>query len=381
MNENLLTKGETAQVSQVEILVVKEFLTGNYLFRRNILNGKVEFADRPKGDAAELSDDNQPVYRALTPEALNSIIIRAKIEQIIEGNPKSDIIEYVQSEEIPYFNPIKDFLESLPEWDGHNHVARLFGRLPGISTEQMNFLTIWLRSAVAHWLQMDTLHGNECVPTLIGAQGCGKTTFFKRLLPVPLREYFLDHLNLSNKFDKEMALTNNLLVCLDELDTIRPSQHPALKQTLSKSKVNGRPIFGKTQADRLRFASFVATTNNQHPLTDATGSRRYICLTIPQGQMIDNEGDIDYRQLYAQVVYELRVAKVPYWFNNSEVARIQELNQNYMGQTDMKAIINACFRKPKDDEKPLAMNTSKIIAHIHMSVRNAVMWPTIKSFP
>ena len=372
MNENLLTKGETAQVSQVEILVVKEFLTGNYLFRRNILNGKVEFADRPKGDAAELSDDNQPVYRALTPEALNSIIIRAKIEQIIEGNPKSDIIEYVQSEEIPYFNPIKDFLESLPEWDGHNHVARLFGRLPGISTEQMNFLTIWLRSAVAHWLQMDTLHGNECVPTLIGAQGCGKTTFFKRMLPVPLREYFLDHLNLSNKFDKEMALTNNLLVCLDELDTIRPSQHPALKQTLSKSKVNGRPIFGKTQADRLRFASFVATTNNQHPLTDATGSRRYICLTIPQGHMIDNEGDIDYRQLYAQVVYELRVAKVPYWFNNSEVVRIQELNQNYMGQTDMKAIINACFRKPKDDEKPLAMNTSKIIAHIQKD------FPTVK---
>ena len=372
MNENLLTKGETAQVSQVEILVVKEFLTGNYLFRRNILNGKVEFADRPKGDAAELSDDNQPVYRALTPEALNSIIIRAKIEQIIEGNPKSDIIEYVQSEEIPYFNPIKDFLESLPEWDGHNHVARLFGRLPGISTEQMNFLTIWLRSAVAHWLQMDTLHGNECVPTLIGAQGCGKTTFFKRLLPVPLREYFLDHLNLSNKFDKEMALTNNLLVCLDELDTIRPSQHPALKQTLSKSKVNGRPIFGKTQADRLRFASFVATTNNQHPLTDATGSRRYICLTIPQGHMIDNEGDIDYRQLYAQVVYELRVAKVPYWFNNSEVARIQELNQNYMGQTDMKAIINACFRKPKEDEKPLAMNSSKIIAHIQKD------FPTVK---
>jgi hypothetical protein len=372
MNENLLTKGKTAQVSQVEILVVKEFLTGNYLFRRNILNGKVEFADRPKGNAAELSDDNQPVYRALTPEALNSIIIRAKIEQIIEGNPKSDIIEYVQSEEIPFFNPIKDFLESLPEWDGHNHVARLFGRLPGISTEQMNFLTIWLRSAVAHWLQMDTLHGNECVPTLIGAQGCGKTTFFKRLLPVPLREYFLDHLNLSNKFDKEMALTNNLLVCLDELDTIRPSQHPALKQTLSKSKVNGRPIFGKTQADRLRFASFVATTNNQHPLTDATGSRRYICLTIPQGHMIDNEGDIDYRQLYAQVVYELRVAKVPYWFNNSEVARIQELNQNYMGQTDMKAIINACFRKPKDDEKPLALNTSKIIAHIQKD------FPTVK---
>ena len=70
-------------------------------------------------------------------------------------------------------------------------------------------------------------------------KGCGKTTFFVRLLPPHLREYYLDHLNLSNKFDKEMALTNNLLVNLDELDAIRPSQHASLKQTLSKSKVAG----------------------------------------------------------------------------------------------------------------------------------------------
>ena len=186
----------------------------------------------------------------------------------------------MQSDEVESFNPIQDYLLHLPQWDGQNHVARLFSRLPGVSSEQLDFLSVWIRSAVAHWLQMDTLHGNECVPTLIGAQGCGKTTFMARLLPSELRVYFLDHLNLSNKFDKEMALTNNLIVCLDELDAIRPSQHAALKQTLSKSKVNGRPIYGASQDDRPRYASFVATTNNPHPLSDATGSRRYICLTI-----------------------------------------------------------------------------------------------------
>ena len=180
------------------------------------------------------------------------------------------------------------------------------------------------------------LHGNECVPTFIGSQGCGKTTFVRRLLPQQLRQYYLDHLNLSNKFDKDMALTNNLIVNLDELEAIGIKQQSKLKQTLSVSKVNGRPIFGRTQQDRPRFASFVATTNNPHPLTDPTGSRRYVCIRIPDGHLINNEGDIDYGQLYAQVVYELRELKAPYWFSNDEVAKqmncdqmIEEIRKSY----------------------------------------------------
>ena len=305
MTEKLVANGEAPSASQEGMLACELFLQERYLFRRNVLNGKVEFVT--KSAATETTADHLSDWRPLTQEALNSIIIRAKREDICEGgNPKTDIVELLHSEEVPTFNPIQAFLDSLPQWDGRNHVAQLFGRLPGISSEQHSFLAIWMRSMVAHWLQMDTLHGNECVPTLIGAQGCGKTTFVVRLLPPHLRQYFLDHLNLSNKFDKEMALTNNLLVNLDELEAIRPSQHAALKQTLSKSKVNGRPIYGCAQEDRPRFASFVATTNNPHPLTDATGSRRYICLTIPQGLFIDNAGEICYEQLYAQVLYEIR---------------------------------------------------------------------------
>ena len=336
-------------------LAVELFLNENYCFRRNVLNGKVEFAEK--------SDTGN--WRPLTQEALNSIIRRAKKEQICEkGSPKTEIVEFVYSEDVPVHNPIGDYLKQLPLWDGKNHVGQLFGRLPGITTEQQGFLATWLLSAVAHWLQMDTLHGNECVPTLIGAQGCGKTTFFHRLLPTELRQYYLDHLNLSNKFDKEMALTNNLLVNLDELDAIRPSQHAALKQTLSKSKVNGRPIYGCSQEDRPRFASFVATTNNPHPLTDATGSRRYICLLIPDGQYIDNSGEIDYGQLYAQVLHELTVTKTPYWFSNDEVARIQQLNQNYLLKKDISEMVEICFRKPKEGEAGKLMNSKMLLEHI-----------------
>ena len=365
MEKMITTTGEALAASQEATLVIEQFLNENYRFRRNVLNGKVEFAILPKETGANLSGasgEAELIYRPLTQAALNSIVIRAKREQVMEkGNPKAEITEYVQSEEISEYNPVQDFLGSLPKWDGQNHIARIFTRIPGITSEQMNYLTIWLRSAVAHWMQMDMLHGNECVPTLIGSQGCGKTTFVRRLLPQHLRQYYLDHLNLSNKFDKEMALTNNLLVNLDELDAIRPSQQSSLKQTLSVSKVNGRPIFGRAQEDRARFASFVATTNNRHPLKDATGSRRYICILIPDGKMIDNTGDIDYGQLYAQVIFELLEQKAPYWFNNDEVARIQQLNQDYIEKKDLGEMFVACFRKPHEGEMVKTMNCGEII--------------------
>ena len=380
---------ETPGASQFGTLAIELFLMENYRFRRNILNGKVEFATLPKaaqtaegntvGTSDSLSsgfDEANLQFRTLTPAALNSMVIRAKKEQVLEkGSPKTEITEWVESEEVPEYNPVQYFLGHLPVWDGQNHIAQVFSRIPGLSSELLNYLTIWFRSAVAHWLQMDMLHGNECVPTLIGSQGCGKTTFVRRLLPVNLREYYLDHLNLANKFDKEMALTNNLLVNLDELDAIRPSQQASLKQTISVSKVNGRPIFGRAQEDRPRFASFVATTNNRHPLKDATGSRRYICILIPDGQLIDNTGEIDYGQLYAQVVYELQELKAPYWFNNEEVARIQQLNQEFMDQKDLGEMFAACFRQPKEGEPCKKMNCDQIISiiqHEYPSLQNTV---------
>ena len=353
---NITINRESLGASLQNSLAVEQFLSDNYQFRRNVLNGKVEY----RTISAEQADYQQ-VWRALTPEAVNSIVRKAKQENITKNSPKTDILEVIHSDATPAYNPIWEFLDNLPKWDGQNHLSQMFSRLPGISSEQLDFLVIWFRSAVAHWQQKDKLHANESVPTLIGGQGCGKSTFIARLLPPELREYYLDHLNLSNKFDKEMALTNNLLVNLDELDAIRPSQQASLKQTLSKIKVNGRTIYGSSQQDRPRYASFVATTNNPHPLSDVTGSRRFICIEIPDGQYIDNAGEIDYEQLYAQLVYEVNELKAPYWFTNEQVARIQELNQNYTDEKDITEIIEACFRKPNEGEKVKAMNCTQML--------------------
>jgi predicted P-loop ATPase len=117
----------------------------------------------------------------------------------------------------------------------------------------------------------------------------------------------------------------------------------------------------------------VATTNNHHPLTDATGSRRYICLTIPEGMFIDNTGEIDYQQLYAQVLYEIREKNAPYWFNNEEVARIQELNLDYMEKKDIAEVLESCIRKPKDGEQCQKLKSGEILKLIQRE------YPSIKS--
>jgi hypothetical protein len=77
--------------------------------------------------------------------------------------------------------------------------------------------------------------------------------------------------------------------------------------------------------------------------------------------LIDNTGDIDYRQLYAQVLYELRELKAPYWFNNDEVARIQELNLDYMAKKDLTEMIEACFLKPEEGEAGRMMSNTEVL--------------------
>jgi hypothetical protein len=137
MQQKLRINGEAVAASQEGALAIELFFNDNYRFRRNVLSGKVEFMNLPEGEG-----DN---WRPLTQEALNSIILKAEREQIMEkGSPNAQIKMYVQSEEVPLFNPVQAFLDNLPQWDGKNHVAAVFSRLPGISSEQHGFLAIWL---------------------------------------------------------------------------------------------------------------------------------------------------------------------------------------------------------------------------------------------
>lgn len=132
--KSLVALGTPLSAQTNNVLIIEQFLTDNYLFRRNMLSGKVEFKAKSNDDAD---------YRPLTQEALNSIIIRALREGLDEDcNPKADITMYVNSEEVRMYNPVLAFLNDLPKWDGQNHVAKLFSRLPGLSSEQLPTIRI-----------------------------------------------------------------------------------------------------------------------------------------------------------------------------------------------------------------------------------------------
>ena len=344
MPETASVNPEANATKKVEdnLLDVEYHLEHNYQFRRNVLSGMVEYKKNGEPDES---------FSRLTSEALNTIFIKAKREIPDDTSLKTDIKAYVESDIPPVYNPVVAWLDSLAKWDSKDRVTEFLNRIPGLSDEKVAFLRIYLRSNVAHWLNMEQEHGNETVPLLIGNQGCGKSTFCVRFLPKHLRQYYLDHFNLANKFDKEMALSNCLLICLDEIDMYNARQMAQVKQALSKVKVNGRKIYGKTIDERMRFASFIATTNNRHPLVDKTGSRRFLTIEIPNGEMINNDSEIEYEQLYAQLLHEVRDEKLRYWYTNEETQRIQELNAPYEQTLDLEQMIDCMFRKPQGNEK------------------------------
>ena len=352
-----------------DLLVLKEFLGDRYELRNNVVAGRLEFRLRDGGEAA---------FRQLTYEAENSIILDALTQLGKMKGLKGMLTMLLHSEEVPEYDPVREYLTTLPRWDGCNRVAELFGRLPGISSENIYRCTIWLRSAVAHWLKMDLLHGNDSVPTLIGDQGCGKTVFCRRMLPPALQEYFLDRINLSNKFDKDMALTNNMIVVLDEFDQYTTSQQASLKQSISRSTVNARPILKGAQVLRHRYASFLATTNNPRPLNDPTGSRRYLCIRLTPGSIIDNLSPIDYDQLYAQVVEEVCERGMRYWFEPEETRQIQLDNEQFEHVLELDDIVQACFRKPKANETARDYTMNEIIELITMRYPHVECGPSLK---
>ena len=322
------------------------YMKEHYTLRLNVMTGTPEYRMNAIGYG----------FQPLDQAARNTMAIKA-LKAGVESWDK-DLNRYIDSNLIPRYYPMEDYLRHLPQWNGkHDYVGELAPRVKTDNKYWESDFHTWMLSMVAQWLGKDRQHGNAIVPLLIGPQGSGKTTFCRRLLPEYLQIYYNDRISMKNDNDIFIAMSSYALINIDEFDAMSKSQQPILKYLISKNDIKFRPPYGKVMEERQRFASFIATTNNRRPLTDPTGSRRFVCIYANE---IDNSGMINYDMLYAQLYTELQQGR-RYWFEDEENARIMQQNEPFQQVNNYEQMIALTYLAPEETSEEAAFVSLQLI--------------------
>ena len=295
------------------------------------------------------------LWRPLTDRDLK----RIAFEEMLEGGHgwMIDIELYVGSSLIRRYNPIHEFLSGVGEWDRqHNYIEEYARRLKTDYDRWPHYFHRWLLAMVAQALDMSRDYGNSMVPLLIGSQAMKKSTFCKNILPYSLREYYMDDIKMDNAEQVERVLGRMWLVNIDEYNAKTDREQAKIKRLLTEKDVQVRKMRSDQYTMTPRLCSFIATTNDRQPLTDPTGSRRYLCVEMT-GEA-DMTGTINYRQMYAQAVWELNHGK-QYWFDHDDEREITEHNAKYQLRTSIEDILSSLY-EPADKQKEHLLTTTTI---------------------
>lgn len=315
----------------------EEFMQRRYEFRFNTMTTMTEYRERNAFCF---------YFRPLTNRVRNSIAMNARQEGLNLWD--RDVIRYLDSDRIPLYNPIEDFLFGLDiRWDGRDRIRELAKRVPCDNRHWPDLFYRWFLNMVAHWRQTDRRYANCTVPLLVGPQAYRKSTFCRSLLPPELQAYYTDRIDFSNKRDAELSLNRFALINMDEFDQNGASQQAFLKHIIQKPTINIRRPHGTATQEMRRYASFIGTSNHKDLLTDTSGSRRYIVvyLTGP----IDCS-PIDYEQLYAQAMHDLSKGE-RHWFDTEEEKVMTEHNQEFQVMSVAEQLYHEYFRAAEEGEE------------------------------
>ena len=289
----------------------------------------------------------------------NTIAIKARLDGIDAWD--KDIRRYTESDFVKAFNPVDIFLKGLRgRWDGKNHIEALADCVPNDNTRWVEWFHTWFLAMVAQWMGLDVSHGNSVAPLLISRQGYRKSTFCKRLLPEALQWGYNDNLIISEKQNTLRAMTQSLLINIDEFNTLSAkTQDGFLKNVMQLANIKIRQPYRQQQVTLPRIASFIATANVADVFSDPSGCRRFIAVTLTGPIRLPEH--IDYEQLYAQAVAELDNGR-RYWFDEADTQDIMENNVQYQQHTPAEALFLDCFSIPKDLTKGAYMTAASIFS-------------------
>lgn len=180
------------------------------------------------------------------------------------------------------FHPIRDYLESLPAWDGTTRVEDVFIKyLKADDTEYIRTVTRKTFAAAVARIYVPGIKF-DCVPVLDGDQGIGKSTIVKDLVTA---DYYSETLSLTDMDDKSGAekLQGFWVVEIGELAGMRKADIEKVKAFLSTSDDKYRPSYGKVVESHPRQCIVIATVNGERGyLRDITGNRRFWIIKVHQ---------------------------------------------------------------------------------------------------
>ena len=332
-------------------------------------NDNVNDNCRPDGWSTSALSSTFSFWKELEDKSVNSLYCRFCLDTGRQAKI-SDFYIIIESDFYPDYHPLKEYLESLPAWDGMtDHIDRLAStvHVTGCTQELHNrFFKKWMVAMVAAWLDDGTT--NHEILTYIGEQGKYKTSFMTHLLPPELDKYFaIKHFNHSMSKDDRLALTELALIDLEELDNMRPEAVNLLKAITTDPAINLRPVWERYALRRQHIASFCGTGNNPRFLTDLSGNRRWLPFMV---ESIDSpwERTTDYDGIYAQA-YALWQQGFRYWLDDEENAELEQHNRQFEEPNIEEELILTYLRKPYGDEAGEFLTATRIIELIGMYVK------------
>ena len=342
---------------------IRDFFQRRYQLRYNEVKQMVEF---------RANDGTDAVWMPMSDRDLK----RIAFEEMLEGGHgwPIDVELYVHSSLVPSYHPVRAYLKEVGKWNGrYDYIGAYARRLKTNYKHWEKFFHRWFLAMVAQALNMSRDHGNSMVPLLIGTQAMKKSTFCKNILPYELREYYMDDIKMDNAEQVERVMGRMWLVNIDEYNSKTEREQAKIKRLLTEKDVQIRKIRSDQYTMTARLCSFIATTNERQPLCDSTGSRRYLCVEMT-GQA-NMSGKVNYRQMYAQAVYELQHG-ARYWFTTKEERKIVEHNRPYQQRSSVEDMIASIF-EPCERNKDHFLTTTAIQQQLRHRV-TATDVPTLR---
>jgi hypothetical protein len=335
-------KPKPTQIDRLEL-----FLSTRYVFRHNIVSGKLEFQ----------------YFGKKKWNVMNDFIENSMLRECLKGRIKtnlSSLRNLLYSDFCELFNPFEDYFFNLPTYDEKtDYITELANTIT--TTKQdlwQQCFKKWLVAMVGCVLDDKVI--NHTVIVFSGKQGLGKTTWVEKLVPKPLKEYlFSGTINPNNK-DTLVQLAECMLINLDELENLNRSEIGSLKEIITKTQIRMRKAYGHNNETMPRRASFAGSVNTAQFLNDSTGSRRFLCFEL---EGIKYQHDVDINMAFSQALFLFK-SGFRFWFDQEEIKNITENNEQYQLHSPEEELLLTWFEPCEKDKANTFLNASQIAAKL-----------------